>query len=81
MSWGPIMGNPSSRNITQWSKGEYARASNDEDDLAIITSAANGVTYYNDGNGQTRATATAINSRDSIISFQSSKEFAALFDV
>jgi alpha-tubulin suppressor-like RCC1 family protein len=60
MSWGPIMGNPSYRNIAQWSKGEYANASNTEDDLAIITSATNGVTYYNDGNGKTRAAATAI---------------------
>ncbi|AWI08623.1 immunoglobulin domain-containing protein [Ereboglobus luteus] len=60
MSWGPIMGNPSYRNVNQWSKGEYAYASNTEDDLAIITSATNGITYYNDGVGKTRATATAI---------------------
>ena len=38
-SWGPIMGNPYNRNITQWSKGEYYGASNtSEDDLAIIGS-------------------------------------------
>ncbi|WP_277509284.1 immunoglobulin domain-containing protein [Ereboglobus sp. PH5-5] len=60
MSWGPIMGNPSYRNVNQWSKGEYAYASNTEDDLAIITSATNGITYYNDGVGKTRATATTI---------------------
>ena len=60
MSWGPIMGNPSYRNIVQWSKGEYAYASNTEDDIAIIAGAANGFGYYNDGNGKTRATATTV---------------------
>jgi PKD repeat protein len=37
-SWAPIMGNSYSRNVTQWSKGEYANANNLEDDLAIIGS-------------------------------------------
>ncbi len=37
-SWAPIMGNSYSRNVTQWSKGEYAGANNTQDDIAIITS-------------------------------------------
>lgn len=38
-SWGPIMGNPYDKNITQWSRGEYYGASNTgQDDLAIIGS-------------------------------------------
>jgi hypothetical protein len=35
-SWAPIMGS-STRNIRQWSKGEYYDANNTQDDLAIIT--------------------------------------------
>lgn len=35
-SWGPIMGAPYSRFVTQWSKGEYYAANNPQDDLAII---------------------------------------------
>ena len=34
-SWGPIMGS-SSRNVLQWSKGEYLNANNTQDDLALI---------------------------------------------
>ena len=34
-SWGPIMGS-ATRNVIQWSKGEYFDANNPEDDLAII---------------------------------------------
>ena len=34
-SWGPIMGS-SSRNVLQWSKGEYLNANNPQDDLALI---------------------------------------------
>ncbi len=60
MSWGPIMGNPSYRNINQWSKGEYAYASNCEDDIAIIASNTNGFGFHDDGIGKTRATATGI---------------------
>lgn len=41
-SWGPIMGTTYDRVVSQWSKGEYASASNTEDDLSIIGNAANG---------------------------------------
>jgi Metallo-peptidase family M12B Reprolysin-like/Putative Ig domain len=40
-SWAPIMGVGYSRSLVQWSKGEYAKANNTEDDLAIISKAAN----------------------------------------
>ncbi len=36
-SWGPIMGGAFGRNLTQWSKGEYFDANNDENDVSIIT--------------------------------------------
>ncbi len=44
-SWAPIMGSGYSRSLVQWSKGEYAKASNTEDDLAIIGKAANQFGY------------------------------------
>lgn len=36
LSWGPIMGAPFSRRVTQWSKGDYYEANNPQDDLALI---------------------------------------------
>ncbi len=35
-SWAPIMGVGYYKNVTQWSKGEYPGATNNQDDLAII---------------------------------------------
>ena len=35
-SWGPIMGASYYKNFTQWSKGDYYKATNKEDDIAII---------------------------------------------
>ncbi|WP_417605662.1 Ig-like domain-containing protein [Oceanimonas baumannii] len=37
VSWGPIMGVGYSTQVTQWSRGEYADANNNEDDLQIIS--------------------------------------------
>jgi chitodextrinase len=37
-SWAPIMGAGYYRNLTEWSKGEYNLANNNEDDLALIQS-------------------------------------------
>lgn len=36
-SWGAIMGASYNRNFTQWSKGDYYRANNKEDDISIIS--------------------------------------------
>ncbi|HET6565377.1 MAG TPA: fibronectin type III domain-containing protein [Xanthomonadales bacterium] len=38
VSWAPIMGVGYTRNVTQWSKGEYTGANQTQDDIAIITS-------------------------------------------
>lgn len=54
-AWAPIMGVGYYRNLTQWSKGEYANADNKEDDLTIISSY---VPYRPDDHGDTAATAT-----------------------
>ena len=44
-SWAPIMGVGYSRNLVQWSKGEYTLANNTEDDVAIIARASNQVGF------------------------------------
>jgi hypothetical protein len=65
-SWGPIMGAPYLRAVSQWSQGEYPDANNTEDDLALITGAyanvygTNGFGYRDDDAGDTVATATAM---------------------
>ncbi|MCB1639769.1 MAG: hypothetical protein KDI15_13080, partial [Thiothrix sp.] len=38
ISWGPIMGTGYSRNVSQWSKGEYPDANQYQDDIALISS-------------------------------------------
>ena len=55
-AWGPIMGTGFQRPIMQWSKGEFAAAGNDEDDLTVITS--NGLTYRGDDHANTTTGAT-----------------------
>jgi len=45
-SWGPVMGNPFTQQVTQWGHGEYATANRPwQDDLAVITKPANGFTF------------------------------------
>ncbi len=56
--WSPIMGAAYTK-LNQWSKGEYASASNTEDDLAVITS--HGLSYRPDEAGNTRANAASLN--------------------
>ncbi len=56
-SWAPIMGNGYSRNVTQWSKGEYQGANNTQDDLAIIAAK---LSLADDDHGDTPAEATPL---------------------
>ena len=49
--WAPIMGAGYTQEVTQWSKGEYDDATNNQDDLAIITRMTNRVTYRDDDHG------------------------------
>ncbi|MEM8680731.1 MAG: carbohydrate-binding domain-containing protein, partial [Planctomycetota bacterium] len=58
-SWAPIMGVSYSRSVSQWSKGEYANADRQEDDLQIITT-GNGFGYRADDYGDSLATATGL---------------------
>ncbi|NOX54097.1 MAG: hypothetical protein GXP27_06585, partial [Planctomycetes bacterium] len=56
-SWAPIMGVGYSRNLVQWSRGEYPDADNTEDDLDIIVT-QNGFTYRSDDHGDSTGAAT-----------------------
>jgi hypothetical protein len=56
-SWCPIMGAGYYVSLVQWSKGEYANANNQEDDVAIISNAVNSFGYIADEAGGTRAQA------------------------
>ena len=56
--WAPIMGVGYYRNLTQWSRGEYANANrSSQDDLQIITT-ENGFGYRTDDHGDDFQTAT-----------------------
>jgi hypothetical protein len=62
-AWAPIMGDGYYRPIVQWSKGEYANASNNgtavlQDDLAVM--AGNGIPVKADDHGGDPATATVL---------------------
>jgi hypothetical protein len=65
-SWSPIMGaawaNDNDEEVTQFSKGEYPKANNKEDDFTMITS--NGFGYETDDKGNTLATATNLKTVD-----------------
>lgn len=37
-TWAPIMADAARARLTQWSKGEYAGATNTEDDLSLLAS-------------------------------------------
>ena len=57
VDWAPIMGTSYSRNVTQWSTGEYANANNTQDDLDII---AGDLGYVDDDHGDSAAQATPL---------------------
>ena len=55
--WAPIMGVAYYRRLSQWSKGEYENANNQEDDVTIIAGAANGFGFIADEAGGTTGNA------------------------
>lgn len=57
LSWAPIMGAGYYKDVTQWSKGEYASASQTQDDLAVI---ATYIPFVADDHGATLATASVL---------------------
>ena len=58
--WGPLLGAPFFQNLTQWSNGDYPGSTTTQDDLAIITNAANGIDYKADDAGNTIASASLL---------------------
>jgi hypothetical protein len=52
-SWGPIMGAPFDKSVTQWSKGEYSGSTNTQDDVYLIARDQNGFGYRADSSGAT----------------------------
>ncbi len=57
VGWAPIMGVGYYKNLTQWSRGEYAGANNREDDLEVITNQNNAVDFRTDDTANTWLTA------------------------
>lgn len=64
--WGPIMGAPFGRNVTQWSNGDYAGSTAVQDDLTIITKPINGFGFRPDDHGNDSSTATAVANDDNV---------------
>ncbi|THU38190.1 T9SS type A sorting domain-containing protein [Niastella caeni] len=62
-NWAPVMGVGYSKSLVQWSKGEYLNATNQENDLAIMTGHRFGVGYRVDDytNSTTAATLLTMN--------------------
>ena len=63
-SWGPIMGAPWGRAVTQWSIGDYVGANNQEDDFLIVSNiiqdGGSATGYVADEAGATTGTAKAL---------------------
>ncbi len=57
-SWAPIMGVGYSKNLVQWSKGEYLGANNLQDDYAVMQS--NGLPLRADDHGDSAGAATVL---------------------
>ncbi len=60
--WAPIMGVGYYKSLTQWSKGEYANASNTQDDLALIQQSGAPLRSDDHGNDVNSGTALAAGS-------------------
>lgn len=58
-NWAPIMGASYNKAVTQWSKGEYTGANQQQDDLTIIGT-QNGFTWRDDEAGNTSAGASPL---------------------
>ena len=63
-SWGPLMGAPWGRSVTQWSIGDYTGANNQEDDFLIVSDiiqdGGSATGYVTDEAGATTGTARAL---------------------
>ncbi|GAB1646381.1 fibronectin type III domain-containing protein [Krasilnikovia sp. MM14-A1259] len=73
--WAPIMGVSYYHAVTQWSKGEYADANNQQDDVAAIASRA---PFRPDEAGDTRATAAHVPAGTAYITNRDDVDYYAL---
>ncbi len=62
--WAPIMGAGYTKNVTQWSRGEYSGANNTQDDLAVIN--LFGLPTRADDHGNTAATASPLDTQGGV---------------
>ena len=58
--WGPILGAPFGKRVTQWSNGDYANSTSTQDDLSIIANARNGFGFRSDDHGGDMNSSTAL---------------------
>ncbi|MGB6223242.1 autotransporter-associated beta strand repeat-containing protein [Haloferula sp.] len=65
-NWAPIMGASFSRNISQWSRGEYTDANNVQDDLAVMLT--QGAVYRADDHGDSNSSATELSADSDTVS-------------
>jgi hypothetical protein len=61
LSWGPLMGAPFDRKVSQWSKGDYLYANLFEDDVAVIANDENAFGFRPDSVGNSPEDAKLIN--------------------
>ena len=78
--WAPILGNGYTKNLTQWSRGEYSGANNTQDDLAMITG-NNGFGYRVDDYGDTISQADLLTMNGSVVDLAGIIETNNDFDV
>ncbi len=64
VSWGPIMGAPFWKNVTQWSNGDYSGSTNTQDDFTVMTKAANGFGFRDDQVGDNIVSAEQLHFTD-----------------
>jgi hypothetical protein len=73
--WAPIMGVGYDQDVTQWSKGDYSGANNQQDDVGVIARTA---PLRADEAGGSVATAAALPSRTAYISSRSDTDYYGL---
>lgn len=77
--WAPIMGIGYYRQLAQWSRGEYASANNQQDDIAIIASDLNLPRTTDDhGNSSAQATAVTGDRADGVITTPTDNDFFSI---
>lgn len=64
--WGPILGAPFGKRVTQWSNGDYADSTSTQDDLQIIANERNGFGFRSDDHGDGLTSSTALTVVDDI---------------